>query len=477
MWAISRKNLWDRTPVGAKRRLRRVLGVVPPAWLLGRRFRQQLALVDQAQWWPAERARAYQVECLRRICVRAVERSSFYRRHFQQAGFDPRSLRSVEDLAALPLIDKETVREHREAMCTVSPRSASVDYVSTGGSSGTPLGFHIGADRSATEYAFLVASWRRVGYRLDMPQAVFRGKVVSRNGAGLRHEFDPVLRRHYYSSFHMIDEEMARDLQHVATIGPCYLHVYPSSVSTLTRFIERTRAPVPDNIRGILAGSEMVYAEDRAAAERTFGVRYFSWYGHSEKLVLGAECEHRDDIHIWPTYGYMELIDETGRPVTTPGQRGEIVGTGFINSVMPFIRYRTGDHATFVGRRCAACGRDHLLLRDIRGHRTQEMLVAADGSEISWTAVNMHDRTFDHVRQLQFRQERPGEATLRIVPAPSFDETDAEQIRQNLARKLAGRISFVIELCDEIPLTPRGKQTFVDQRIDRTEIRAEVLRR
>jgi phenylacetate-CoA ligase len=311
----------------------------------------------------------------------------------------------------------------------------------------------------------LVAGWQRVGYRLDIPQVVLRGRIVEENRVGLRYEYDQLLRRHYYSNFHTSDDAMRRYIEHMATIGPCYLHVYPSSVDALARFIERTGLRAPANIRGILAGSEQVYPEQRRLAERVFGVRYFSWYGHSEKLVLAAECEHSTDYHVWPTYGCFELLDEAGRPVTEPGQRGEIVGTGFINTIVPFIRYRTGDFATYVADRCEACGRDHMLIRDIRGHRTQEFLVAADGSAMSWTALNMHDDTFDRVQQFQFYQEEPGKAMLRIVPTDGYMQEDSARIAQRLGRKFAQQLTFSIRIVDEIALSPRGKAIYVDQRI------------
>jgi phenylacetate-CoA ligase len=141
------------------------------------------------------------------------------------------------------------------------------------------------------------------------------------------------------------------------------------------------------------------------------------------------------------------------------------VGTGFINTVMPFIRYRTGDYATYVGDRCEACGRAHPIIRDIRGHRTQEVLIASNGSEISWTALNMHDDTFIHVRQFQFVQEKAGQAVLHVVPAQGFSDEDAARIQRNLGRKLDGQLSFTIELVDVIPLSARGKAIYVDQRI------------
>ena len=119
--------------------------------------------------------------------------------------------------------------------------------------------------------------------------------------------------------------------------------------------------------------------------------------------------------------------------------------------------------------RCEACGREHIIIKDIRGHRTQEVLIATDGSEISWTALNMHDDTFINVRQFQFLQETPGRAVLRIVPANGFSDEDKSKIHRNLGRKLDGRLGFTIEIVDDIPLTPRGKAVYVDQRIPQQE--------
>ena len=92
--------------------------------------------------------------------------------------------------------------------------------------------------------------------------------------------------------------------------------------------------------------------------------------------------------------------------------------------------------------------------------------MTADGSEIPWTAVNMHNDTFQRVRQFQFFQDTPGEAILRVVPAPGFAEQDCRRIHKNLGRKLDGRLTFTIEEVDSIPLTRRGKTVYVKQKLD-----------
>ncbi len=464
---INRRRLWESTPLSVRRFLGPVFRLFSPDQLLGSEFRRQKTFADKAQYWSTPQAMEFQLEQIKRICRLAYDGSEYYRNAFCEHNITPDDIRSLSDMSRLPVIDRHIVRDHMESMCVESLPSSDVEMVSTGGTGGEPLRFALPLDRSAIEYAYLVASWGRCGFSLATPLAVLRGHVVHPDRHGFYHCYDPLLRHHHYSSFHLSDENMSGYLRHIATIGPCFLHVYPSTVSALARFILQRGLEAPRTIQGIIAESEIVYPEQRRMVEEVFGCRYFSCYGQSEKVVLACECERTTDYHVWPTYGYFELLDDSGRPVTTPGQRGEIVGTGFINTVMPFIRYRTGDWATYVGPRCEACGREHTIIRDIRGHRTQEVLIAVDGSEISWTAMNMHDDTFLRVRQFQFMQETPGRAVLRIVPAQGFAEAEKDRIRCNLGHKFDGQFSFTIEVVDSIPLSGRGKAIYVDQRIPR----------
>jgi phenylacetate-CoA ligase len=340
-----------------------------------------------------------------------------------------------------------------------------VDYTSTGGSSGPPLGFYIGSERSGIEYAYLVASWERAGFQLGLPLASLRGRLVQPDASGFHHEYDPLFRQHYYSNLHLTDDNAHRYLKHIAGLGSCFLHMYPSSAAALANFVRRAGILPPSNVRGILAGSENVYPEQRRAVTATLNYRYFSWYGLTEKVVLAAECEHSDRYHVWPTYGFFELLDDNGHRITSPGQRGEIVGTGFINTVVPFIRYRTGDYATYGGDHCPECKRAHPIICDIRGHRVQEVLVTHDGSLVTWTAVNVHDDTFDKVLHFQFHQDTPGRTVLRIVPATGFGQSDRDRIHNRINHKLYQRLEVDLQIVDSIPLTRSGKTIYVDQRI------------
>ena len=463
--ALSRKNLWERCPAPLKRVAGPVLERIPPGALLGAHFRRQRSFIERAQWWSAERSREYQTLRLRELCTHASQRSPYYRELFQAAHFDPRDLRGPEDLDGIPLLDRETLRDRLAELCATNVVAGNVDYVSTGGSTGGPLWFYINSERSSFDYAHLTAGWARVGFTLGTPLAVLRGRVIQPDADGLYHEYDPLLRHHYYSSFHLNSDKLARDVRHIRSIGPCFIHAYPSSVAALERYMRSAGEPPLVNLRGVLVESEAVFDEDRERAKATLGCPYFSSYGLTEKVVAAAACEQSDAYHVWPTYGYLELLDEAGRRITTPGERGEIVGTGFVNTAVPFIRYRTGDYATLAGHSCPQCRREHVLLTDIRGRRPQEWLVAADGALISWTALNMHDDTFRNVLRFQFEQHSAGRATLKIVPSEHFGRADADRILHNLNRKLDGAVTLEIAIVDTIRLSDAGKTIYIDQRL------------
>ena len=468
--AFSRKNLWEKAHPLVRAVVGRSLALVPLDVLMGRSFRHWRRLLQEAQWWDAEQYHRYQLQRLKKILMIAYERTQFYRERFRQVGFEPGDFKDIDDMSRLPTIDKETVRQNLQAMTTVPPTDLSVDYTTTSGTGGTPLCFYMDSSRHAVEFAHLAASWERVGYCPGDSMAVFRGKPIPLDRSGMYHEHDPLLRHHRYSTFHMTQEQMERYVQHMHAVSPKFVHAYPSAAFMLARFMLHRSLRFPPSVKAVLLESEPDYPHQREFIEREFSLRVFSSYGHTEKLVLAAHCEHSHLYHVWPTYGYCEILDERGTPVSA-GHRGEIVGTGFINEVVPFIRYRTDDYATVVGQGCAKCGRNHLLLDEIRGHRTQEFLVARDGrTVIAWTALNMHDDTFDGIIRFQFLQETPGHTELRMVPAGGSQKYDLERIRRHLKAKLDGIVDVTLTLCDEIPPNKSGKKPIVVQRIPGIEL-------
>ena len=81
------------------------------------------------------------------------------------------------------------------------------------------------------------------------------------------------------------------------------------------------------------------------------------------------------------------------------------------------------------------------------------------------TAINMHDSTFDGVRQFQFHQTERGRITLNYVPRPGCNDSALEFLRSRVLEKLGSDITLSLRPVEEIPLTARGKHRFLIQEL------------
>jgi phenylacetate-CoA ligase len=370
----------------------------------------------------------------------------------------------VADLALLPLLTKDDVRRDPDALLASGVPAMRRERVSTGGTSGAPLSLRIDRGRSSTEWAFMTWQWGSAGYRLGARRAVLRGQHVRGAERGRLHEWNPLLDELTLSTFHQSAETLPGYLETMARYRVEFLHAYPSSADRLAALLEEQPSLARPRLTAVLVGSENLFPEQRERIERVFGCRLLSWYGHSEKCLLGAGCEVSDEYHLFPQYGVLEVVDDQGRPLG-PGGTGRIVGTGFVNQVMPFLRYATDDVGTLAEGPCA-CGRSYPRLVSIEGRSSTERLYGLGGKSFSLGAINSHADVFRRVRRFQFVQDAPGEALVRIEPAKGFSADDARRLAEEYERRAAGSIRFRVEIVEAMPLTARGKFKFVEQRFD-----------
>ena len=422
-------------------------------------YRETYALLRQSCRWNREEIAGYQAEALSHLLDHAYENVPYYRRIFRERSLAPEDIETPADLALLPLLTREILQANLPDLKARNYPESAFEYVTTGGSTGIPVGFYYekGVSR-AREWAFMKTQWDRVGYRFTDRCVVLRGHVVGAGACWRRTLFGRWL---LMSSYHMTGETLPAYIDRIRKFRPRFIQGYPSMVVILARYMrEHDIEPFP-TVQAILCGSENLYPWQRDLLTETFDCRVFSWYGNSEQTVLAGECEVSTHYHIFPEYGIVELIGQDGRPIEGPGVMGEVVATGLTNFICPLIRYRTMDVAVLGANSCA-CGRPYPMLERVEG-RLQEFIVTKDRRLISMTAVNMHSDIFDNVAQFQFHQEKRGMAILRIVRKPGYGDRDTKRILRELDRKFDGDVDMTICFVDEIPRTRRGKHRFLVQ--------------
>ena len=461
--ALRRKafNHYNYLPYIVKNLLSIGLRSIPPRLLFGYDFRKTLQMINRTEFLSFDILNSLVEKNLSEILLHAYNTTTYYNNLIQKLGFNEQKILRYPThiISKIPFVDKSTIRDNYDLFISNAKKTTSYDYTSTGGTSGEPFYFHINSDRSAKEWAYFVDQWGRVGFNLKSRRTSFRGSPIRSKESW---EDDWFTRERKFSSFELTDEYLDRIWPKLYEYNPDFVYSYASTAISLCQYMERSNKKLPESVRAILIGSENIYDGQEDYIEEVTQRRVFKWYGHSEKLVLAGECEKTKYYHAYPQYGYVEFINDKGE-IAKPGEFAEIVGTGFINTVVPFIRYRTGDYCTFIGDHCPECGRNYPIFTDVRGRWTQEVLYGKGGNSICMSAINVHSDNFKNVFRYQFYQETPGKALLKIMPTKYFSEKERKAIVKEFNNKFNGNVEVEAILVQDIPLTKRGKYKFIDQ--------------
>jgi len=436
----------------------RLLAAVPPGLLYGRTFRRLQADLERSEWDPEFVHRRVQAQ------LAALLRRARATPHYAQRLARTDEVHStLKDLATLPILDKDEVRRSADAMLTV-PRS-EMDEVMTSGTSGTALSVYLDRDRSVKEWAFVTHLWQRCGYQLRDRRAVLRG-VFLPNVASRPWSWEPGTRELRLSPFRMVPAVMDEYLELLDRFRIGWVHGYPSAISLLARHAQKVGWSPPPALKGILPISEALQPHQRQIIRDGFGaVTIFPFYGLTEKVALAGEASGCEDEYVFePLYGVAEVVDQEGHPVERTGQRGRLIGTGFLSVGMPMIRYDTGDLATLVESPSPDnCWR--LRVGSIVSGWKQDYLVTREGGLITPAVLYPENRV---AREFRFVQDALGEASLRIIPEDGVDRGELEALIRTINAAADGLLTVRLEVVDEIPPTLRGKRRQVEQHLELT---------
>jgi phenylacetate-CoA ligase len=441
-----------------------VLGTVyrqlPKAWRLGSKYSEFSELARAAETWSPDQLQEYQLKQLRIVLHHAANHCPYYQKSFMRAAFRPEAVRTLDDMAHCPLLEKQALINHREELVsTIIPANQRL-YITTGGSTGVPVGFYLqkGISRPK-EQAFLERMWSRAGYFKNARLAVIRGQVTTSAPHGRIGFYDASRNWLLLSSSHLVAERIPEYLEALEKFKPDLIHAYPSAALQLAEYLEKTGQSLRLSLRGLLCGSERLTLPQKRLLQKVFKCRPYRWYGHSERVILAGEGKTSELFYFFPHYGLVEF----GEP-DEEGMR-EVIGTSFHNLAMPLIRYRTGDYVRLADPRTdGTLEYPWPAAADIVG-REHEFLISGTHRRISLTAFNMHDASFDGLYAVQFYQEEPGIAEFRYLPGPQFDRSRLPKLEAAIRHKLGDDFQVELREVREVERSDRGKHRWLVSRI------------
>lgn len=322
---------------------------------------------------PHEQIEAIQLEGVKKTVVTCYENVPFYKQLFDEAGFDPYAVETLEDLRKAPFTTKQDLRDNYPYKMFATPMSEVEEIHMSSGTMGVAtVGGYTKKDLEIWGSCFARGIEYANGDENDIVHVCY--------GYGL---FTGGLGAHYGGLYQgcttipMSAGNTERQIKVLKEMGSTILCCTPSyAMHIADTALEMGIDPAKEfSLRAGIHGAEPFSDNFRADLEKKLNYKVLDVYGLTETMGPGVaiECWEQTGLHLAEDHFYAEIIDPQTGEVLPDGEWGELVLTTIDREASPVIRYRTRDITRILPGECA-CGRTHRRIDRLHG-RTDDMLI------------------------------------------------------------------------------------------------------
>ncbi len=267
-----------------------------------------------------------------------------------------------DDWAALPPIGKKTVMEHYDALIAPSgwsrqrlegffaggfalertPDQGHLAFHSSGSSGSMSISLY-----SAFAFGRSIAAFHAraiAGHTHKPPRLAYIGMTDRFNGGNQWIHFMAGLMPVALYSIFSDPEEIIEEL---CDFDPTIMLSKPHALIALSQAaLKRGRRLKPARL---LSVGENLTAHARESILTLYGTLPHNSFSTTETGPIGFQSDSRHEaLDLYDTLNFVEILDETGRPIEQAGQEGIVTVSSLYNTAMPLIRYRLGDIACWL---------------------------------------------------------------------------------------------------------------------------------
>lgn len=314
----------------------------------------------------------YQESRLPELFAYLNENSPFYSKFFKENSIDVNAIKTMDDLATIPVTTKEMLQENNMDFLCVD-RSKIIDYITTSGTLGDPVTFTMtDADLDRLAYNEYISFLCAGGSSSDIYQLMVT--MDRRFMAGLA----------YFMGIRKMGAGVVRvgpgnpELQFdsIRRIQPTSIITVPSFLIKLIEFAEKNNIDLnKTSIKKAICIGEAIRNKDFSLnklgkrIKDKWDVELYSTYASTEMGTAFTECEYGKGGHHHPEMIIVEFLDDNDQPVND-GEAGEVTITNLGVEGMPLLRFKTGDICHHYYEACE-CGRTSMRLGPVIGRKKQ----------------------------------------------------------------------------------------------------------
>ncbi len=382
--------------------------------------------------------KALQEQKLQEALAYVNAHSPYYQRLFAERNIDISQIKTLADLALLPVTTKEDLQKNNDDFMCV-PMQKIVDFATTSGTLGEPVTFGM-TDADLERLAYNEAiSFDCAGIREgDIVQLMTT--IDRRFMAGLAYFLG--LRKMKVGVIRVGAGIPELQWDSIKKYKPTYLITVPSFLLKLMEYAETHNIDYNNSgIKGAICIGEPLRNPDftpnvlaKKITEK-WSIQLYSTYASTEMSTAFTECEHFNGGHHHPELIIVEVLDDNNQPVKN-GESGELTFTTLGIEAMPLVRFKTGDIVQLHDSPCA-CGRNTLRVGPVIGRKQQ--MIKYKGTTLYPPAMNDVLNDFDnienHIIEIYTNDLGTDEIVIKLA-VKKESETFLNEIKDHFRAKL-----------------------------------------
>jgi len=395
----------------------------------------------------------YQAKNLRELIQQAAHNVPYYHHLFNKNHITADSIKTLDDLQKIPILGKDPLRQDPERFINQRYHKKDLNTIYTSGTTGTPLKIYCTSETRQLNYAFYDRFLEQAGINRKGRKVTLGGRTIvpSEQMHPPFWRYSQFQKNLFFSSYHLTEGNIPHYIDKFSKFQPEYIDSYPSSLYVIAKYAAEHNINLKGIIKAITTSAETLFPEQREIIESVFGVPIFDQYGAVEMCVFVSQCKNLN-YHIQMDYGIIEYLRNDGTQAK-PGEEAEIICTGFINPVMPLIRYHIGDRGIFSDKPCR-CGSNFPVMEKILG-RMDDIILTPDGRKVGRLGPVI--RGFP-VKEVQYIQEKVSELIVLIVKDAGFNTfTTERELIKELQKRVGTKIDLKFKYVDKIERSSGGK--------------------
>ena len=410
---------------------------------------------------PRDELEALQLERLKETVKRVYDKVPPYRKKMEKANVKPEDIKTLKDLAKLPFVTKQDMRDNYPFGLFAVDRDSLVRIHASSGTTGKPtvVGYTENDLKTWTECVSRIACMGGASSH-DTAQICF-GYGMFTGALGLHYGLEKIGAAIVPSS----TGNSQKQIMYMQDFETSLLVATPSYALRLAEVAkEMGIEPAKDlKVKIALVGSELLTDAMREEMHKVWGkdILITSNYGMSELMGPGVsgECLMHCGMHINEDYFIPEIIDPKTGEVLPAGEQGELVITCIKKEGLPLIRYRTKDITRLFYEKCK-CGRTFCRMENLSG-RSDDMLkirgVNVFPSQIEEVILSF-DELGPHYEIILEREGYLDKMTIKVELAHS---TDSFSVLERITNAVKSKLKVVLGLDAKVMLeSPNTLQRF-----------------